>query len=227
MKKILIGVFAHPDDEAIAACGTLLLEKEAGTEIHLISLTAGENGMNPDNVANLGELRLKEWHDAGSLLGAAQMHHLGYMDGTLCNLHMVEISDKIIEIVQHIITDQSEIEIEFMSLDLNGFSGHIDHIVAARSVCHAFYILKEQHMPVRRVRLAALPEAQWPHINNDWIYREAGRKPNEIDEIIDATAMHDKIVEVIKCHYSQRSDGEGFIHERGERLGMNYFIEKK
>ena len=37
MKKIIFGIFAHPDDEAFGPSGTLLLETRSGTELHLIT----------------------------------------------------------------------------------------------------------------------------------------------------------------------------------------------
>ena len=59
MQKILFGIFAHPDDEAFGPVAALLDEVEKGTELHLITLTGGENGTNPDNLDNLGEVRLQ------------------------------------------------------------------------------------------------------------------------------------------------------------------------
>ena len=45
MKRVIFGIFAHPDDEAFGPSGTLLMETKAGTELHLITLTLGEAGI--------------------------------------------------------------------------------------------------------------------------------------------------------------------------------------
>ncbi len=60
MNKIIVGIFAHPDDEAFGCSPTLIKEASEGSEIHLITLTAGENGCNPDGHNSLGDIRLEE-----------------------------------------------------------------------------------------------------------------------------------------------------------------------
>jgi N-acetylglucosamine malate deacetylase 2 len=226
-KKIIFGIFAHPDDEAFGPCGTLLQETRNGTSLHLIALTAGENGTNPDTHADLGQVRLDEWRAAGALLGARSMHFLGYKDGHLHNLDMIEATERIITLITHTLaTLPSDIEIEFMSLDLNGYTGHIDHIVAARATCQAFYTFKKNDPRFTRIRLACLPRAIIPRANTDWIYMEAGRSPQEINETIDARELSDEIKTVMQAHASQRADYEATIKSQGTNLGLNYFIVK-
>ncbi len=224
MKKILIGIFAHPDDEAFGPSGTLIMEAQFGTEIHLISLTAGEAGMNPDNVDNLAEVRLQEWHKAGALIGASEMYHLGYTDGKLNNLDHVMITDEIIRITEEAIDGHDDVEVEFMSMDLNGITGHIDHIVAARSACLAFYRLKAKGAPMSRIRLVCLPRAGGDQINTDFVFMETGRAANEITESIDAREHIEEIYEIMRCHNTQRSDGESHIARHGSGVALNHFI---
>lgn len=225
MKKIIFGIFAHPDDEAFGPAGTLLLETRAGTELHLITLTSGQAGTNPDNHSDLGAVRHQEWQQAGALLGATSMHDLGFMDGQLCNITLITAAEKISDIVTRIIdTHDNEIEIEFMTIDTNGITGHIDHIVAARAACLAFYRLKAQDSRYYRVRLACLPKSQLPAVNTDWLYMEPGHPESEIDETIDARHLNDDIIAVIRAHHSQRSDGDTTINQRGQDLGLNHFM---
>lgn len=228
MQKLIFGIFAHPDDEAFGVSPTLLKETAEGAQVHLVTLTAGENGTNPDNHENLGEVRLAEWRRGGELMGAASMHHLGYIDGTLCNQNMLEISGKIQKIVEDFLPLDDFTSVEFISFDENGLSGHIDHIVATRAALHAFYSLKQRHEGhMARIRLRCIPESVLPAANIDWLYMNAGKRPEEIDEIVDATAYHDTILEVIRAHHSQRVDAEAHILNAGENLGMNYFIVKE
>lgn len=227
MQKILFGIFAHPDDEAFGPVATLLKEVDEGTELHLIVLTAGENGTNPDNLPDLGEERLREWRAAGGLIGAASMHHLGYIDGTLNNLNHIEITGNITSLVKEAVADREDLEIEFMSLDLNGFTGHIDHIVAARSACLAFYRLRQQGLPMVRTRLFCWTQANQPEANTDFVYMEPGRTPEEIGEIIDATAYLEKTHEVMRMHVTQRGDYEWMVAKRGDLLAINHFIVKQ
>jgi LmbE family N-acetylglucosaminyl deacetylase len=230
MKKIIFGIFAHPDDEAFGPAGTLLLETRSGTELHLVSLTNGNAGTNQDNLSNLGETRLKEWRKAGELIGAKTMHHFGYKDGELNNVAMIEISQRIIDLVKTIVNSSthSDTSIEFMTTDLNGITGHIDHIVAARATCLAFYKLKETNdMNLDRIRFACLPISLLPQSNVEWIYMEAGRSSQEIGETIDARHLRQEIIAVMHTHYTQRNDSEYNIKLQGSDLGLNHFLVKR
>lgn len=226
--KIIFGIFAHPDDESFGPSGTLLKETLSGSELHLITLTNGNAGTNPDNDPNLGDTRLQEWRTAGSLIGAKDMYHLGYTDGELNNQDMIEIGKEIVEIVLKTAQDRdNDTEIEFISMDTNGITGHIDHIVAARAALWAFYKLKEQAVNVTRIRLACIPEEDNPKSNIGWLYMDKGRPKDEIDETVNATDMKDTIIEIIRVHNSQRLDGENHIKSHGDNLGMDFFIVKK
>jgi LmbE family N-acetylglucosaminyl deacetylase len=228
MKKIIFGIFAHPDDEAFGPCGTLLQETRGGSELHLITLTTGEGGTNPDNQEDLGGIRLEEWRAAGKLLGSSSMHFLGYKDGQLNNSAMIEATQRIITVVSHtLMSHPTDIEIEFMTLDLNGYTGHIDHIVAARAACLAFYTLKQNDPRFTRIRFACLPRHQVPDVNTDWLYMEPGRTPEEISETVDARGLRDDIIAVMNMHHSQRADQAATIKSQGDDLGLNYFIVKR
>lgn len=227
MKKVLFGIFAHPDDEAFGPSGTLLMEAKNGTELHLISLTLGDAGMNPDNHENLADVREQEWRRGGELMGAESMTYLGYKDGALCNASMITAGEKIVEHVRSIIdTHPDDTIVEFLTSDLNGISGHIDHIVAARAAAWAYYTLKTHDPRLTRIRFACLPEAMLPKSNISWLYMEPGHPEHEIDEVVDARQYRDEIIAIMRCHHSQRSDGESHIKNRGDTIGLNYFIVK-
>lgn len=224
MKKSIFGVFAHPDDEAFGPAGTLLMEALGGSEVQIVTLTFGEAGVNVDNLPDLKDAREKEWRESGRLIGASKLHYLGYKDGQLTNESMVEIGQKLVDIItdetQHLPLDT---EIELMSIDLNGVTGHIDHIVAARATCWAYYTLKKQDSRVKKLRLVCLPYHQSPDVNVDWIYMEPGRTEAEVDEIVDARAYRDQIVNIMRAHHTQRADCDQHLRKFGDSIGLNYF----
>lgn len=225
MQKIIFGIFAHPDDEAFGPSGTLIKEVREGAELHLISLTTGQAGTNPDHHTNLGAVRREEWHAAGTLIGATSMHELGFSDGQLGNIAMLEAAQKIEAIVTEVVAQyDNAINIEFMTLDLNGITGHIDHIVAARAACLVFYRLKAHDDRYQRLRFACLPASQLAGVNTDWLFMEAGHPENEVNEIIDARAYRDEIIAVMRAHRSQRADAEASLARNGDNLGINYFL---
>lgn len=231
MQKIIFGIFAHPDDEAFGPCGTLLLETRAGAELHLICLTNGDGqeSTNPDNVSDLGEVRLQEWRDSTTLLHAATTHHLGYTDGQLNNNDQIKISRQIEEIVKKTVANRSSesYEVEFISFDLNGLTGHIDHIVTSRSACQAFYSLKNAGLSMARIRLFCLSQADYPTNDTTFVFMEPGRQPDEIDEIIDASSVTADIHAIMNCHKSQRADQAELISRLGNSIAINHFIVKK
>ncbi|MNH50554.1 1D-myo-inositol 2-acetamido-2-deoxy-alpha-D-glucopyranoside deacetylase [compost metagenome] len=227
MKKIIFGIFAHPDDEAFGPSGALLMETKAGAELHLITLTSGQAGTNPDNHPDLGTLRTQEWHTAGTLLGATSMHALGFKDGQLDNASLLEAAQRIESIVSEVLAQHhSNLEIEFMTMDTNGITGHIDHIVASRAALLAFYRLKEKDSRLTRIRLACLPLSVMPTADITWLFADAGRPNDEIDEIVDARHLRDEIITVMRAHHTQRADYQTNLARQGEMLGMNYFIVK-
>ena len=227
MKKSIFGIFAHPDDEAFGPGGTLLMETKAGTELHLITLTTGQAGTNPDNYPELGTVREQEWRAAGALLGATHMHDLGFRDGELNNIAMLQAAEKIEAIVTSAIGNHTDpIDIEFMTIDTNGVTGHIDHIVAARAACLVFYRQKAKDSRFKRIRLACLPYDRLPAVNTDWLYMEPGRTDAEIGEVIDARHLRDEIIMIMQAHHTQRADYKANLTRQGEMLGMNYFIVK-
>ena len=225
MNKIIFGIFAHPDDEAFGPSGALLKAVHEGAELHLITLTAGDSGMNPDNVADLGKTRLEEWRKAGTLLGATSMEFLGYKDGHLDNVAMIEVGNKLIELIREKLQKAPRsAEIEFITLDLNGLTGHIDHIVATRAACFAFYRLKEKDPRFTRILFSCFTRTNYPTLDTGWIFREQGRSTAEIDEVVDAREYREEIIAIANCHNTQRKDRDYFLKTAGENLGMNYFI---
>lgn len=224
MQKIIFGIFAHPDDEAFGPAGTLLIETQSGSELHLISLTAGESGVNRDNHENLAEVRLQEWHQAGELLGATKLYHLGYVDGSLSNRDHIEITGQIQQIVHSVIDGRDDVTVEFISMDLNGITGHIDHIVAGRSACLAFHRLCDEGLPMKRLRLACIPRQHFNHPNTQFVYMEAGRSDSEINEIIDARHLVNNVRDIMHCHHTQRDDADSQINQLGDDIAIDHFI---
>ena len=226
MHKILIGIFAHPDDEAFGPSGTLLHEVKNGAELHLITLTAGENGRNPDSLPDLAKVRLDEWRKAGQLMGASSMHHLGFIDGELDNLSMIKASEEIEKIIKDVTaTNDSSRPIEIISTDLNGITGHIDHIVASRAAHQTFFKLKDQGYPMTKLRLACIPRSQTGDKPlTDFVFMEPGRLDSEIDEIVDNREYFDEVKSIMLAHHTQREDCQTHLNSLKERVAINHFI---
>ncbi len=225
MKKIIFGIFAHPDDEAFGPCGTLISEVKNGAELHLIALTSGEAGQNPDNLPDLGTVRDSEWRTACDLIGATSKHNLQLADGHLDNITMQTASETITGIICDIIQAQvGPIQVEFMTFEPNGLTGHIDHIVAARLATFIFHRLQDKGLPLSKIRYYCICEDIAPTHNTTWIYADKGYGEHEIDELVDNRAISDEIIAVMRAHHTQRADCEHYLEVQGGLLGLDHFI---
>lgn len=140
---------------------------------------------------------------------------------------MIEIAAQVGEIVEStLINSPLGASVEFICFDFTGLSGHIDHIVASRAACLAFYRLKERDTRLRRIRLFCLPESLYPSHSVNWLYKEPGRTAGEIDEIIDARDLREDIIEIMCCHKTQSQDCDAILTTYGDQLGLDHFIVK-
>jgi LmbE family N-acetylglucosaminyl deacetylase len=73
---------AHPDDIEITCAGTLILLKQAGWDVHLATMTAGDLGTATLSRAAISRIRRKEAAASAQLLGAAYTC-LGFKDLTI------------------------------------------------------------------------------------------------------------------------------------------------
>lgn len=228
MKKVIFGIFAHPDDEAFGPCGTLIQEVKNGSDVHLLLLTYGDAGQNPDNVPDLAAVREREWREAGAAIGATSLRGLGYSDGHLDNIAMQTIATEVEPLVASTIAQyEMPISVEFITLEPNGLTGHIDHIVAARMASFVFYRLKSTGAPLSSIRFYCNSETTAPIHTTDWIYADKGHPEHEIDETIDARHLREQILAVMGCHTTQRADCEHYQTLQGDRLGVDHFIVKQ
>ena len=209
MKKVLFGIFAHPDDEAFGPSGTLCLEVEQGTDVHLILLTDGSAGKN-NGYEDLGETRLSEWRKSCELIGVKTGEALHFPDGGLSNNLYLEICSRI----QQVITDKlaaykEPIKVDFMTFDSNGITGHLDHIATSSITSYCFEHFKS-NKPLDAesgiLRFFCLPKSLVPECNCRWVYMPCGRDESEVDEIVDISTVLEKKYQVMSAHQSQKED---------------------
>ncbi len=227
MKKILFGVFAHPDDEAFGPSGMLYKAASSGTDVHLILVTDGGAGVNSAGHEDLAAVRLKEWQASGALIGAKSMEALGYKDGTLNNNLYLEIAEKLIDHIKQTITDYDEpTELTMLTIDPGGLTGHLDHI--AVSMMATFTYLKLRDEPpagcdVGKLKYACISDEVMPSANTNWLYMPAGRQNSECDEVIDVSDIFDKKVEIMQAHATQKHDMDSLLSRGREAVAVEYY----
>jgi N-acetylglucosamine malate deacetylase 2 len=218
MKKLLFGIFAHPDDEAFGPAGTLLKLKSKGYDIHLILLTDGEGGTNPDNVADLGEVRLQEWRTAAGILGAGYAYALHHPDGALETVSTNDLDKSVSDIITAIMKDYSEsTDVSFMTFEPQGLTGHRDHIAASELTTRM-----ASEFSAQETWYFCLDSTQAP-LEGTAYYEPRAREDSYITNRIDVSAWLPDIYRMIDAHISQRGDGANRKALGEERLSIECF----
>lgn len=222
MKKLLLAIFAHPDDEAFGPAGTLLKLKDEGYDIHLILLTDGDRGVNIDNVPDLGATRLAEWQASANILGATSTHALHYPDGGLENIDTSELDKKVSQTITEITDDATEtMRISFMTFEPKGLTGHHDHIAASELTTRMATKLKAYD-----TWYFCLNSTQAPLEHTDY-YEPQAREDAYITDRIDVSPYLQDIYRMIDTHASQQNDGANRKALGKERLCVECFHVKR
>ena len=155
MKKRLLAVFAHPDDEAFGTGGTLARYAAKGVQVTLVCATRGEVGeiADPDLATpeTLDRVREAELRCAAQALGITELIFLGYRDSGMAgtpenddlrafvNIPAEEVVRELVGIIRrarpHVV----------VTFEPNGGYGHPDHIAAHRHTVAAFHAAADRN----------------------------------------------------------------------------------
>ncbi len=203
MTKVLIAIFAHPDDEAFGPSGTLLKLRDDGYDIHLILLTHGDAGMNVDNVQDLGAIRLAEWRTSAEILGARSTTALNYSDGALETVPKDDLDRAVRPIIDTIVASYGEpIELSFITLEPNGLTGHRDHIAASQLTTRI-----ATQFATKAIWYFCLDGSQAP-LDGTAYYEPRAREDSYITTRVDISPWREVKYQMMDAHYSQRNDAD-------------------
>lgn len=189
-KKILC-VFAHPDDETFGPGGTIAAWSRLGARIHLLCATKGEAGINGGN-----GIRVKEVKKAGKILGIKKIDFLGFLDGKLCNNDLQKLEQLISKKIKSFTPDI------LLTFNLNGVSGHMDHISVASATTQAFKKTKI----AKKLYYYTLPKEHASDNEDYFIHFPQGPHIHEMHEQVDIRKVWNIKVEAMQKHKSQAHD---------------------
>ncbi len=221
MKKTIVCVFAHPDDESFGAGGTISLLSEQ-YDIYSVCLTDGD-AIVGDAVSeeiggeHLGKIRQEEMKKAAGILGIKDVFFLPFHDGTLCNNQYAEIAEKVKMTIEPL---RPEILITF---EPRGLSGHIDHIVAS-SVTH---FVAPKVASVEEIWGCCLPKEAAAEVKDYFVYFPGGYDRKEIGKVVDIRSVWETKIKAIIAHSSQVRDGAQTIEEEQRFPKEEYFLVEK
>jgi LmbE family N-acetylglucosaminyl deacetylase len=120
----ILGVWAHPDDEAFLTAGLMLLARRAGNRVVCVTATLGELGTDrPDEwpPERMAAARAGEQRAATAELDVHDLHHLGYVDGTCADVDSRMAARAVAELVAEVRPDT------VVTFGPDGMTGHSDH----------------------------------------------------------------------------------------------------
>lgn len=130
----LLGVWAHPDDEAYLSAGLMARVIAAGGSVTIVTATRGEKGTDdPDlyDSERFGQHRERELRSSLALLGVTNVRFLGLRDGE-CDLAAADIAAAIEDIAHEVQPDM------IVTFGPDGMTNHPDHLAISRWTTEAW-----------------------------------------------------------------------------------------
>lgn len=131
----LLGVWAHPDDEAYLSADLMAGTVEAGGSVTLVTVTDGEAGFGPDDHRSRGAKaahRRAELADAMAAIGVRDIRYVGVPDGEVSDHRSGLLLDRITRLMRQV---APEVTVTFGP---DGITGHPDHVACGRLVTRAW-----------------------------------------------------------------------------------------
>jgi LmbE family N-acetylglucosaminyl deacetylase len=215
--RTLACVFAHPDDDAYGAAGSVALHAEdPAFRFVLVHATYGENGeIRPGFPATrhtLGSVRRAEDEAAWRALGRVPDRHewLGLPDGGVAEVPFEEVVDAVARVLEE---EEPAVVVTFGP---DGIFGHPDHIAIGAATDEAFTRLRSRGgSGFRRLAHGAVPQSVFERWNRQRaelglftfdpsrMYHMRGIPDEQIRVTVDVGAVTGRIVAGLRQHKSQ------------------------
>ena len=175
----ILGVWAHPDDEAYLSGGLMAMATDAGSRVVCVTATRGELGTSdpqrwpPDLLA---EQRTAELTRCLAILGVTEHRWLGYPDGSCAAVPEAAAEARLCELIEDVRPDT------VVTFGPHGQTGHPDHQAVSRWTVGAF---RRAARPGARLLCTAIPEwwaVRWRETNDRLSIFEAGYPVTVPDE---------------------------------------------
>ena len=133
--RTLLGVWAHPDDEAYLSAGLMAHVRQAGGRVAVVTASRGEHGTPdpelwpPDRLAPVREHELME---SLAVVGVRDHQWLGYPDGGLPDIHAAMAVARLARIMRRVRPDL------VVTFGGDGMTGHDDHRTVSGWVTQAW-----------------------------------------------------------------------------------------
>jgi LmbE family N-acetylglucosaminyl deacetylase len=223
MKRRILLLLAHPDDETFGPGGTIAKYSGEGADVYLVTATKGQAGMVGEppvtDREHLGEVRASELLCAAGILGIRKVVFLGFMDGHLIDTPRETLVEKAVEQIRWI---RPHVLIGFGP---DGISRHPDHVTMSEVAIEAFDASADPSRFPRQLVNGITPWASYKlyqyevaqEVLTAWNVPLAGVPRGKITTVIDTSAWIDKKVAAFFCHKTQSKDYTRILAREGYR----------
>ena len=214
--RTLLGVWAHPDDEAYLSAGLVLEHIARGDRVVIVTATLGEHGTK-DPVhwppQQLAARRHAELRRSLATLGVHEYRLLGFEDGTC---HTGDGTDAI---ARHIVDIRPDVIVTFGP---EGMTGHLDHCAVSRWTTDA-WITTGSDAELWYSTVTPDFHRRWDHVNEmvGFWYDYAEPPSTPYDELCHSITLSQKQLDTkvaaLRAHRSQTAPLEALIGSRAYR----------
>ena len=160
-ERTLLGLWAHPDDEAYLSAGLMATAVRAGRRVVVVTATYGEAGTSDPArwpPARLAPLRRREMAASMAAVGVSEHHWLGYPDGGCAAIDPARADADLAAVIRGVRPDA------VVTFGPEGMTGHPDHRTLSGWVTTAW----RRHCPTAQLwhatQLASFHE-RWGELN--------------------------------------------------------------
>jgi LmbE family N-acetylglucosaminyl deacetylase len=197
----LLGVWAHPDDEAFLSAGLMALAREAGERVVVVTATAGDQGAaHPgDRGPVLVRRRRRELRAALAAVGVREHTVLGLPDGGCAAVPPGDGAALVGRWVAAVRPDT------IVTFGPEGMTGHDDHRAVHRWVTDAWRQAGEPGTLLYATLTPAF-HARWGRLNEQvglWEGEPPCTAETDVALTVDCTTVIDRKVAALDAHASQ------------------------
>jgi LmbE family N-acetylglucosaminyl deacetylase len=132
----LLGIWAHPDDEAFLSAGLMGVSRMAGERVVVATATRGESGTTDPTrwpLDQLAQVREQELRRSLAVLDVCEHRWLGHRDGALSEVRRHAAVTQIADLLEEVHPDT------VVTFGPDGMTGHEDHRTISEWVTRAWH----------------------------------------------------------------------------------------
>jgi LmbE family N-acetylglucosaminyl deacetylase len=210
----VLGVWAHPDDEAYLSGALMALARDAGSRVVCVTATRGEHGT-PDSVAwppeRLAAERTVELARCLDVLGVHEHHWLGHADGACATADPGPAVERLCDLIAEVRPQT------VVTFGPDGITGHSDHQAVSRWTTAAFELAAA---PGARLLYSAVSDRharRWARFHRDAdVYLDGYPVAVPVDRLdLDLVLEGDLLDRKVAALREQRTQTDGIVAMMG------------